>query len=149
MGGGICARSTTVAWIDAWNAGKQRLLIWVSRQTTLNERVQKAATAQITRWGAKHAEVHHMPWRGVVVTVAIRMDGLKAANGPEASHSPNQQKGGPTRGSAPYGMEGPGGALVIRMDGLKAANGPEASHSPNQWRGGPHRVVALWSTMGR
>ena len=25
----------------------------------------------------------------------IRMDGLNAANGPEASHSPNQQKGGP------------------------------------------------------
>jgi len=45
VGGGICARSTTVAGIDAWNAGKQQLLIWASRQTTLNEMVQVATSS--------------------------------------------------------------------------------------------------------
>jgi len=58
---------------------------------------QNAATARICTEGAKCVEVHHVAWTVVVATVVIRMDGLKAAYGPEASHSPNQQKGGASR----------------------------------------------------
>ena len=43
--GGTCANNTIVAWIDAWNAGKQRLLIWVLRQTMSNEMAQVATSS--------------------------------------------------------------------------------------------------------